>query len=159
MKNMIKNEYIDYAKTELEYNGMIHTAVGKNMLDLIQSTYDLAEGNKFMMRHIVNMLDRLDKQLPLLPLEEDGMIPIPHLNGPDQMQHSRYRSVYQGKDGKYYDDKAVAFVADDGSFTYFHGNGIYNSNIEIQFPYYPEPKYIYISDENLNEQFSKAMAS
>lgn len=156
---MIKNSEIDYAKTELELNGMINTPVGQHMLDLIQSAWDLGEGNKFMLVHIVNMLDRLTKKLPLLPLEEDGMIPVPHANGPDQMQHNRYRSVYLGEDGKYYDDQAVAFVADDGSLTYFFGNSEYNSRIEIQFPYYPEPKYVYINEENLNDQFSRAMDS
>jgi hypothetical protein len=108
---------------------------------------------------VVDMLDRLNKKLPLLPLEEDGMALVHYENGPDRMHHSRYYPVYQTEDGKYYDDQAVGFIRDDGSIVYFYGNSEYNSIKEIQFPYYPKPQYVYISEMNLNEQLDKTMDS
>jgi hypothetical protein len=154
-----KNDYIEYATKELEINGLLHTDIGKQMIQLLETAWKFGNQNKVMVNNVIDMLDRVNNKLPLLPIEEDGMIPIPHANGPDQMRHSRYYPVYQDEDGKYYDDKAVAFISNDGSATYFYGNGEYNSTKEVEFPYYPQPRYVFISDENLNEQLSKTMDS
>ena len=154
-----KNDYILYAEKELELNGLINTDVGKQMLQLLKTSWEFGQGNQLMPITVVDMLDRLNKKLPLLPLEEDGMALVHYENGPDRMHHSRYYPVYQTEDGKYYDDRAVGFIRDDGSIAYFYGNSEYNSIKEIQFPYYPKPQYVYISEMNLNEQLDKTMDS
>ena len=154
-----KNEYITYAKKELELNGFINTDIGKQMIKLLEFSWEFGNGNRLMVNSIIDMLNRVNKKLPLLPLEENEMIAIPHVNSSDQMRHSRYYPVYQDVDGKYYDDQAVAFICEDGSQTYFYGNSQYNSIKEIQFPYYPNPHYVYISENNLNDQLDKKMDS
>ena len=159
MKTKMKNEYIEYAEQELQKNNLINTDIGKLIMQLIETSLKFGDGNAFMLFHISDMLDRLTKKLPLLPLEENEMVDTPVLNSPSQLRHSRYFPVFKSGDGKYYDDQAIAYITPHGGYTYFYGNSEYNSTKEIQFPYYPKPQYVYISDDNLNEQLSKTMAS
>lgn len=135
------NDYIDYVKQELEYNNLIKSDVGKQILQLFETSYEFCDNNKLLVDNIVNMVTRLNKKLPLLPLEEDDMILYQPNEGPAHKRHRRYFPVYQGQDGKYYDEQAILFVNEQGIEMYCYSSN-YNSRIEIEFPYYPVQKRV-----------------
>lgn len=138
------NEYIDYVKQELEYNNLIKIDLGKQILKLFETSWEFSDSNKLTVDGIVNMVTRLNKKLPLIPLEEEDMVLYQPNNAPAHKRHKRYFPVFQGQDGKYYDEHAVLFVNEHGIEMYCYSSN-YSSRIEIEFPYYPVQKYVNIN--------------
>jgi hypothetical protein len=138
------NDHIDYVKQELEYNNLIKTDMGKQVLKLFETSWEFCDNNKLLVDTIITMVTRLNKKLPLLPLEEEDMVLYQPNKGPAHKRHKRYFPVFQSEDGKYYDEHGILFVNESGIELYCYSSE-YNSRVEIEFPYYPIQKRININ--------------
>jgi len=104
------------------------------------------------MKQLCSLLPRLIDQLPIAPITEADFAPEYHSQGDNTVtlhRCTRYFWVYRTEDGKYWDDRAVAFkFADsegsDRMYIYQSGN---SSKQEITLPYYPNQTIKIISKD------------
>lgn len=142
---------IQYAEKELELSGFMATDFGKAALEFIKQTYNMANNDMAAVRLIYANIAALVDLNPLAPLLEEEMEEqetLDYANGGlvkiMRKQHKRCPWVYE-KDGKYWDDRAVAFQNKDGGIWYGQ-NGNHRSKREITFPYYRREQLVYIGE-------------
>ena len=141
-----------YAENELKLIGFDQTPIGKTMLEFLKNSAELSKNDPVTMTEIANMLSKLINRQPISHITETDFA----LEYPDHehsqlnlMRCTRYPHVYQTADGKYWDDRAVAFrfansLETDRMFVY-RPNG---SKREITLPYYPETKIEYLNEDS-----------
>ena len=139
-----------YAETELALTGFDKTDFGKTVLQLLDDLSKLTDHDASTMKQLCQWLPRLIDRIPISPITEIDF----ELEHPGQehsqlnlMRCTRYPQVYQTADGKYWDDRAVAFrfansPETDRMFVY-RPNG---SKREITLPYYPNTKVEYLNE-------------
>ena len=129
-----------YAERELGLIGFDKTDFGKTLLQLLDNLSDLTEGDPFTMKQLGNFLPRLLDRMPISPITETDFEPEYHGTNNEMivMRCTRYPYVYKSNDGKYWNDRAVAFKFKNASESdimfLYRPNG---SKREITLPYYP----------------------
>jgi hypothetical protein len=144
---------IKFAENELKLIGFDQAPVGQTMLEFLKNSAELSNNDSVTMAEMSNMLTKLINRQPISPITEADF----KLEYPDQehsqlnlMRCTRYPHVYQSADGKYWDDRAVAFrfansPETDRMFVY-RPNG---SKREITLPYYPDTKVEYLNQDSV----------
>jgi hypothetical protein len=137
-----KEIFLKYCESEFELIGLKDTNLGKSSINLLQEIYQHTNGDEIFMELFIDMIHRLNLGLPLSPLQEQEIIEEQHLDGNVCARHPRYFHVYKDLEtGKSYDEHGIIWINHEGTRCYGINNSI-NSKIEIEFPYYPEPKYL-----------------
>ncbi len=130
-----------YAERELALSGFDQTEFGKTVLKLLDDLSDLTQGDAETMQQLCVLLPRLIDRRPLTAITEEDFETETHTEGGravEILRCTRYPYVYK-MDGKYYDDRAVAFrradsAESDRMYIYQSGN---SSKQEITLPYFP----------------------
>jgi len=138
-----------YVEKELELTGFNNTLFGKNAIELLENLADLTNGDINTMKQLCEWLPRLVERIPISPItEEDFQLEQHGSDSLDVWRCTRYPHVYKTNDGKYWNDRAVAFkfsnsVGNDQMFLYRPGG----SKREITLPYYPVTEIQYIAED------------
>ena len=140
-----------YAERELELSGFDQTEFGKTALKLLDDLADLTQGDSETMKQLCGLLTRLIDRRPLTAITEEDFETETHSEGDrtvEILRCTRYPYVYK-TDGKYYDDRAVAFrrldsAESDRMYIYQSGN---SSKQEIELPYFPNEKVTVLQQE------------
>lgn len=140
---------IQFAEQELKLAGFADTAYGKATLEYIKQSYAMANNDINVVRNLFNNIIGLINHNPLVPITEDEFEPteiLEYMNGEYKKvirsQHKRIPFIFK-LDGKYYDERAIAFV--QGENTWYGSNGENKSLREItEFPYYRREQQIYL---------------
>jgi len=133
---------IKYAENELKLIGFDQTPVGETMLEFLKNSAELSKNDLATMTELSGMLTRLINRQPISPITESDFVSETYTensNTVEIMRCTRYPYLYRMPDGKYYDDRAVAFrYADSNSndkmYLYQSEKG---SKQEVTLPYYP----------------------
>jgi len=131
----------EYAERELELTGFMETEFGKTCLKFLEDLADIAGSDPKSMKAICEMLPRLIDRRPLSAITERDFKTETHVEGSRTVEIercTRYSYLYK-QDGKYWDDRAVAFQREDsalGDRMYVYQSG-YNSKKEVNLPYFP----------------------
>jgi hypothetical protein len=136
-----KEHLKEYAERELELSGFDQTEFGRTALKLLDDLADLTRGDAETMKQLCALLPRLIDRKPLSPITEEDFELETYTEGDrsiEILRCTRYPYVYK-MDGKYYDDRAVAFrnadsAESDRMYIYQNGN---SSKQEIKLPYFP----------------------
>lgn len=128
-------EYIlDFSKTELEKINFLDIEVGNTMLELVSQVADLCDSNPEKMKCVMQMLIDIVDQKPLSPItEEDFVEEKIEIQGKEKTIYrcNRCYYVYKDADGKYYNDRAIAFIDNKTGIIFYTGD----SKREIEIPY------------------------
>jgi len=137
----LKKNLINFAQTELNLIGFMDTSVGSSILTLLEDLVDISKGDTEVMKQILYLLpDLVDKKV-VSPITENDFEIETHTEGDrtvEILRCTRYPYVYK-MDGKYWDDRAVAFRKADSAETdrmYIYQTGN-SSKQEITLPYFP----------------------
>jgi hypothetical protein len=114
---------------------------GEVCLEFLDKCADIAGSDSESMKRICEILPRLIDRKPLSDLTEDDFELEVYTEGDrtvEILRCTRYPHLYK-VDGKYYDDRAIAFrradsVDSDRMYIYQSGN---NSKQEVELPYLP----------------------
>lgn len=145
-----KKNLIDYAKHELHLTNFDQTSFGQNLVKLLEDLCDLTNNDPMAVKILCSWIPRLTEKLPISPITEDDFVEEAHGVGSEKViikRCNRYEHVYQTADGKYWDDRAVAFRSvnsEKSDIMFLYGEN--GSKREIVLPYYPEMSIIELSD-------------
>ena len=136
-----KRHLREYAERELELTGFMATAFGETCLKFLDDLADVAGEDPESMKTVASMLTRLIDRRPLSAITEADFEVETHSEGSRTVEIercTRYPYLYK-QDGKYYDDRAVAFQREDSQpgdrmYVYQSGN---SSKQEVKLPYFP----------------------
>lgn len=140
-----------YAEAELELTGFDKTNVGKTILQLLDELSDITRGDASTMKQICGWLPRLIDRIPISPITEEDFEPECYGDNKNLtvMRCTRYPYVYKSNDGKYWNDRAVAFKfknsPDSEIMFLYRMNG---SKREITLPYYPTTDIEILDSDN-----------
>jgi hypothetical protein len=140
-----------YVERELKLSGFDQTEFGKTSLKLLEDLADLTQGDSETMKQLCSLLPRLIDRKPLTAITEDDFEMEIYTEGDRTVEISRctrYPYVYK-MDGKYWDDRAVAFrradsAESDRMYIYQTGN---SSKQEITLPYFPSEEVRVLQQE------------
>ena len=130
-----------YAERELELTGFMQSEFGPVCLEFLEKCADIAGSDPENMKRICEILPRLIDRRPLSPITEADFETETHVEGDrtiEILRCTRYPYLYK-QDGKYYDDRAVAFRRADSAETdrmYIYQSGN-SSKQEVTLPYFP----------------------
>ena len=136
-----KRHLREYAQRELELTGFMATEFGKTCLKFLDDLADVAGEDPESMKTVASMLTRLIDRRPLSAITEEDFETETHSEGGRTVEIercTRYPYLYK-QDGKYYDDRAVAFRRADSAETdrmYIYQTGN-SSKQEVELPYFP----------------------
>jgi hypothetical protein len=155
---------LEFSKKELEKINLQDTEIGNNILDLLQNLSELCGSNKQLMQDIAGAIPQLIELKPIAPITEEDFIQQEETNeiGSEMIERCpRYRHVYRGKDGKYYDDRYYTFrfknsPKSDKMYIY-HGSR--SSKQQITLPYLPQERTIYLEDDSQGNFFHNFVSS
>ena len=136
-----KRHLREYAERELELTGFMATEFGTTCLKFLDDLADVAGEDPESMKTVAGMLTRLIDRRPLSAITEDDFETETHSEGSRTVEIercTRYPYLYK-QDGRYWDDRAVAFQREDGQpgdrmYVYQSGN---SSKQEVKLPYFP----------------------
>ena len=146
---------IKYAENELKLIGFDQTPVGETMLEFLKNSAELSKNDVATMTELSGMLTRLINRQPISPVTESDFVSETYTensNTVEIMRCTRYPYLYRMPDGKYYDDRAVAFrYADSNSndkmYLYQSEKG---SKQEVTLPYYPSEELRVLAQDAKN---------
>jgi len=132
----------EYAKQELDLIGFKQSQFGEACLEFLDKLADVAGNDPESMKQVAAILPRLIDRRPLSPVTEADFEVETHAEGDRTVEIercTRYPYLYK-QDGKYYDDRAVAFQYEDSApndrmYIYQSGN---LSKQEVEMPYFPQ---------------------
>ena len=131
----------EYAERELKLIGFMESEFGSVCLNFLDKCADIVGNDPESMKQICEILPRLIDRKPLSPITETDFEVETHAEGDrtvEILRCTRYPHLYK-MDGKYYDDRAVAFRRSDSDkndrmYIYQSDN---NSKQEVELPYFP----------------------
>lgn len=137
-----KHHLIKYAERELKLIGFMESDFGPACLDFLETCADIVGSDPETMKQLCNLLPRLIDRRPLSPITKEDFETETHTEGDRSLEIqrcTRYPHLYRMPDGRYYDDRAVAFRRADSAETdrmyiYQCGN---SSKQEVELPYFP----------------------
>ena len=116
---------IEHTKRELELLGLNHIGLDATVVDFIKGLHEKLGNQPGAMKSIVKYVEQLIDKKPVAPITETDF---------DQDGRcKRYEYIYRASDGKYYNDRAVAFKK--GLSTQYIYQGQNRSKREISLPY------------------------
>ena len=136
-------EYLrKYAEHELKIIGFMDSPFGNICLEFLDNCADICGNDIDSMKKICEMLPRLINKEPLSPITEEDFEEEDFSNDIHEYKIkrcTRFPYIYQEPNGKYYNDRARAFVLKTNDHTHklylYQKNN--NSKQEIQLPYFP----------------------
>ena len=136
-----KRHLREYAERELELTGFMQSEFGPACLEFLETCADVAGSDPESMKRVCEILPRLIDRKPLSAITEADFEIETHTQGDRTIEIercTRYPHLYK-KDGKYWDDRAVAFrransAESDRMYIYQSGN---SSKQEVELPYFP----------------------
>jgi hypothetical protein len=144
---------IQFAELELKLSGFADTDYGKAALEYIKQTYKIVNDDINGVRNLHTKIMGLVNQVPLSPLLEEELVNTETLdfyNGAYikifRREHPRVPFVYE-RDGRFYDDRAVGFVNEDGN-VWYGSNGKHVSRKEISFPYFRQEEIVKVESQH-----------
>ena len=136
-----KQHLRQYAEHELELIGFMESEFGAACLEFLEKCADVAGSDPESMKRVCEIIPRLIDRRPLTAITENDFEAETYTEGDrsvEILRCTRYLYLYK-MDGKYYDDRAVAFRREDSAETdrmyiYQCGN---SSKQEVELPYFP----------------------
>jgi len=134
----------EYAERELELTGFMQAPFGEACLDFLEKLADVAGNDPESMKQVAAIIPRLIDKQPLSAITEADFETETHTEGDrsvEILRCTRYPYLYK-QDGKYWDDRAVAFrkadsAESDRMYIYQSGN---SSKQEVELPYFPQER-------------------
>jgi len=136
-----KNYLREYAERELRLIGFMETEFGETCLKFLEDLAEISGDNSDTMKTVLEMIPRLIDKKPLSPITENDFEIETHTRDDRIVEIercTRYPHLYK-KDGKYWDDRAVAFQREDSNPNdrmYIYQSGK-SSKREVELPYFP----------------------
>ena len=147
MEKQFVDYLTEYAENELKIINFNKTNLGSTMIQFLQEAAELASNDPNVMKMMAQMLERLIDMEPISMITENDFVEEKRPDGKIMARCTRYPHVYRAPDGKYYDDRAVAFKRKgDPEKTRQYRYGKNGSRREISLPYYPSEQIIYLDD-------------
>lgn len=117
---------IEYSNRELELNGFSENEIGYFIIDTIIKLQKMFGNKPMLMKSTLKMMSDLIDKKPVSPITENDF---------ENDWCTRCEYIYKGKDGKYYNDRAVGFkkTYHDTDTMYICGEN--GSKKEITLPY------------------------
>ena len=140
-----------YAERELELTGFMDSEFGPACLEFLEKCADVAGSDPESMKRVCEIIPRLIDRRPLSAITEADFETETHRKGDRTVEIercTRYPYLYK-MDGKYYDDRAVAFRRADSRETdrmYIYQSGN-SSKQEVELPYYPREEVRVLQQE------------
>lgn len=146
---------LEYARKELKITNFDQSELGNTILNFLEQSAKITNNDTDAMKQLVNMLVLLVEQRPISPITEDDVdeeIPLGNDSDEKMWRCSRYEHLYKTADGKYWDDRAIAFKFHDSAeldriFLY---QPTYNSKQEVTLPYYPSCQIKVINRDDIS---------
>lgn len=142
-------EILKHAKEELRRIGFDNHPFGIAVLKYIEECYTLCDYNELMRNQLNTFIPTLMDKRVLSPITEDDFKVINVDDGSGNIvqisQCTRYEHLYKEADGKYYDNRAVAFLDKNpmnGKMYMYNGGN--SSRREVELPYMPQEEIVYI---------------
>lgn len=136
-----KEHLREYAERELELIGFMDSEFGPACLEFLEKCADVAGSDPESMKQICEIVPRLIDRRPLSAITEADFAAETHAEGKKSLEIlrcTRYPHLYK-MDGKYWNDRAVAFRRADSAETdrmYIYQSGN-SSKQEVELPYFP----------------------
>lgn len=149
-----KQQLITYSEKELNLIGFMDSEFGAVCLDFLDKCANIAGNDPESMKRICEIIPRLIDRHPLSPITETDFETETHSEGDrsvEILRCTRYPYLYK-MDGKYYDDRAIAFRRSDSAETdrmYIYQTGN-SSKQEVELPYFPKEE-IRVLQQEYNE--------
>lgn len=150
MDDMLKEHHenwLNYIKSELKESGFDQSKFGEKMVEYLVEMYIISEGRINVMEQLHEITRRLMDNKPITVITEKDFVGTDVKDGDNIVVVdicTKYPYIYRSpQDGKYYNDRGVCFVDDNGNKMYM-SNGQYRSTVEITLPYYLNEKIVKI---------------
>ena len=114
---------LEYSQKELELLGLHHVGLDLVVADFIKGLHTKLGNQPGVMKTMTNYVEKLIDKKPIAPITEEDF--------DEDGRCIRYEYIYRASDGKYYNDRAVAF-GDGNQYIY---QGQRSSKREITLPY------------------------
>jgi hypothetical protein len=118
---------IEHTKRELKLLGLDHVGIDTVVVDFIEGLHAKLGNQPGVMKTVTNYTEKLIDKKPIAPITEEDF--------DEDGRCIRYEYIYRASDGKYYNDRAVAFKK--GLSTQYIYQGQRRSKREISLPYVP----------------------
>ena len=118
---------IEHTKRELKLLGLDHVGIDTVVVDFIEGLHAKLGNQPGVMKTVTNYVEKLIDKKPIAPITEEDF--------DEDGRCIRYEYIYRASDGKYYNDRAVAFKK--GLSTQYIYQGQRRSKQEIALPYVP----------------------
>jgi hypothetical protein len=118
---------IEHTKRELKLLGLDHVGIDTVVVDFIEGLHAKLGNQPGVMKTVTNYVEKLIDKKPIAPITEEDF--------DEDGRCIRYEYIYRASDGKYYNDRAVAFKK--GLSTQYIYQGQRRSKREISLPYVP----------------------
>ncbi len=118
---------IEHTKRELKLLGLDHVGIDTVVVDFIEGLHAELGNQPGVMKTVTNYTEKLIDKKPIAPITEEDF--------DEDGRCIRYEYIYRASDGKYYNDRAIAFKK--GLSTQYVYQGQRRSKQEISLPYVP----------------------
>jgi hypothetical protein len=118
---------IEHTKRELKLLGLDHVGIDTVVVDFIEGLHTKLGNQPGTMRTITKYVEQLIDKKPIAPITEEDF--------DEDGRCIRYEYIYRASDGKYYNDRAIAFKK--GLSTQYIYQGQRRSKQGIGLPYVP----------------------
>lgn len=145
------NSLIKHSKRELKKIKFDQTDIYNNIIEYLTTLSEMTNNDKHSMLAVTELISKCIKRELCSPITEEDFSEEVHYGRTKVKKFkscTRYPSVYQTQDGRYWDDKAIAYKYQNSSENqriYLYGS-VYNSCAEISLPYFPNPKIVIINN-------------
>ena len=140
MKDTIENT-MEFAKQELTSMNLQQHEFGVAFIKLLESAHSLSNGDKILMRKLLDMPKRIYNGFPLVPIQQSDFVE----DSSGTLRHPRYTFAFKDPNsGKYLDQHGIGFINPNTPDTIIYCRNLeLNSVTEIkEFPYYPPAKIV-----------------
>ena len=118
---------IEHTKRELKLLGLDHVGIDTVVVDFIEGLHAKLGNQPGVMKTVTNYTEKLIDKKPIAPITEEDF--------DEDGRCIRCEYIYRASDGKYYNDRAIAFKK--GLSTQYIYQGQRRSKQEIALPYVP----------------------
>lgn len=135
-----KDQLKEFAKEELTRAGFMNSEFGNSCLDFLDKCSDITDNDTNGMKKLCELLPKLIDRYPISAITKDDFQDETHIEGKQVIvirRCTRYPYIYE-QDGKYYNDRAIAFQKLDSNKNdkmYLYQT-VHNSKQEIELPYF-----------------------
>jgi len=146
---------LEHARRELKITNFDQTEFGNVVLNFLEQGSIITNNNQETMKNLSEILKLLIDKLPISPIHEGDFVEEIYHEGDRSItmyRCTRYQHLYRTEDGRYWDDRAVAYKfrdSKDADIMYLYQTN-FNSKREVFLPYYPSREVIVIDREDIN---------